>query len=176
MYADPALDHKPALLEQRGGAYYSEAAAASSPRCSPDGARHYVDVRNNRSVAGLPDDAVVEVPATVDLAGAHRFPSHHSRRSCSACQAVTAYEVLTIRRPAPATAGSRCARCSPIRWYGSGTAPSAPRRLARGQPPAPAAVLRQVDAGDRRWLITSSVSTPATPRQKSSSPRRLAAC
>ena len=28
MYADPALDRKPALLEQRGGAYYSEAAVA----------------------------------------------------------------------------------------------------------------------------------------------------
>ena len=26
LYADPALDEKPALLEQRGGAYYSEAA------------------------------------------------------------------------------------------------------------------------------------------------------
>jgi 6-phospho-beta-glucosidase len=33
MYADPALDHKPALLEQRGGAYYSEAARRWSPRC-----------------------------------------------------------------------------------------------------------------------------------------------
>ena len=28
MYADPALDEKPALLAQRGGAYYSEAAVA----------------------------------------------------------------------------------------------------------------------------------------------------
>ena len=27
MYADPSLDTKPELLEQRGGAYYSEAAA-----------------------------------------------------------------------------------------------------------------------------------------------------
>ena len=28
LYRDPALDHKPELLERRGGAYYSEAAAA----------------------------------------------------------------------------------------------------------------------------------------------------
>ena len=64
MYADPALDHKPALLEQRGGAYYSEAAAALvTSLLTGDGAHHYVDVRNGGTIAGLPDEAVVEVPA-----------------------------------------------------------------------------------------------------------------
>src|SRR6266542_5037228 len=35
LYRDPALDTKPALLERRGGAFYSEAAAQLSPRCTP---------------------------------------------------------------------------------------------------------------------------------------------
>jgi 6-phospho-beta-glucosidase len=99
MYADPALDHKPALLEQRGGAYYSEAAAALvTSLLTGDGAHHYVDVRNNGSVAGLPDDAVVEVPATVDLAGAHPVPiAPLAPELLGLVQAVTAYEVLTIQ-------------------------------------------------------------------------------
>ena len=99
MYADPALDHKPPLLEQRGGAYYSEAAAALvTSLLTGDRARHYVDVRNNGSVAGLPDDAVVEVPATVDLAGAHPVPiAPLAPELLGLVQAVTAYEVLTIQ-------------------------------------------------------------------------------
>jgi len=99
MYADPALDHKPALLEQRGGAYYSEAAAALViSLLTGDRAHHYVNVRNNGSVAGLPDDAVVEVPATVDRAGAHPVPiAPLAPELLGLVQTVTAYEVLTIQ-------------------------------------------------------------------------------
>jgi 6-phospho-beta-glucosidase len=99
MYADPALDHKPALLEQRGGAYYSEAAAALvTSLLTGDRAHHYVNVRNNGSVAGLPDDAVVEVPATVDRAGAHPdLIAPLAPELLGLVQAVTAYEVLTIQ-------------------------------------------------------------------------------
>jgi len=99
MYANPALDHKPALLEQRGGAYYSEAAAALvTSLLTGDRAHHYVNVRNNGSVAGLPDDAVVEVPATVDRAGAHPVPiAPLAPELLGLVQAVTAYEVLTIQ-------------------------------------------------------------------------------
>jgi len=99
MYADPALDHKPALLEQRGGAYYSEAAAALvTSLLTGDHAHHYVNVRNNGSVAGLPDDAVVEVPATVDRAGAHPVPiAPLAPELLGLVQTVTAYEVLTIQ-------------------------------------------------------------------------------
>ena len=85
MYADPALDHKPALLEQRGGAYYSEAAAALvTSLLTGDHAHHYVNVRNNGSVAGLPDDAVVEVPATVDAARVRSSPALPLQRSVAA--------------------------------------------------------------------------------------------
>ncbi|GAB3598517.1 6-phospho-beta-glucosidase [Angustibacter peucedani] len=98
MYADPALDHKPALLEQRGGAYYSEAAAALvTSLLTGDGGHHYVDVRNDGTVAGLPDDAVVEVPALVDRRGAHPLPvAPLPPEMLGLVQAVTAYEVLAV--------------------------------------------------------------------------------
>jgi 6-phospho-beta-glucosidase len=106
MYADPALDHKPALLEQRGGAYYSEAAAALvTSLLTGDGAHHYVNVRNQGAIDGLPDDAVVEVPATVDTAGAHAATvAPLAPELLGLVQAVTAYEVLTIEA---ARTGSR---------------------------------------------------------------------
>jgi 6-phospho-beta-glucosidase len=98
MYADPALDHKPALLESRGGAYYSEAAAALvTSLLTGDGGHHYVNVRNNGTVAGLPDEAVVEVPALVDLGGAHPVPVRPlPPEMLGLVQAVTAYEELAI--------------------------------------------------------------------------------
>jgi 6-phospho-beta-glucosidase len=99
MYADPALDHKPELLEQRGGAYYSEAAAALvTSLLTGDGGHHYVDVRNNGTIVGLPDVAVVEVPALVDDAGAHPLPvAPLAPEMLGLVQAVTAYEVLTVQ-------------------------------------------------------------------------------
>src|SRR5262245_59419477 len=99
MYADPELDHKPELLEQRGGAYYSEAAAALvTSLLTGDGAHHYVDLRNNGTIEGLPDDAVVEVPANVGLSGATPVPvAALAPEMLGLVQAVTAYEVLTIQ-------------------------------------------------------------------------------
>ena len=48
------LTEKPALLEQRGGAFYSEAALGLvSSLVSGDGAVHEVDVRNDGTLAGL---------------------------------------------------------------------------------------------------------------------------
>jgi 6-phospho-beta-glucosidase len=98
LYEDPALDHKPELLERRGGAYYSEAAAALvTSLLTGDGEHHYVDVRNNGVVAGLPDEAVVEVPAHVDTAGPHPVPVPTlPPEMLGLVQAVTAYETLTI--------------------------------------------------------------------------------
>jgi 6-phospho-beta-glucosidase len=98
MYADPALDSKPELLERRGGAYYSEAAAALvTSLFTGDGGHHYVDVRNDGTIAGLPGEAVVEVPAVVDTAGAHPIPvAPLAPELLGLVQAVTAYEVLAI--------------------------------------------------------------------------------
>src|SRR4051812_13477120 len=96
MYADPALDRQPELLQQRGGAYYSEAAAALvTSLLTGDGGHHYVDVRNDGTIAGLPDDAVVEVPAHVDGTGAHPVAVPPlPPEQLGLVQAVTAYEVL----------------------------------------------------------------------------------
>jgi 6-phospho-beta-glucosidase len=66
MYRDPALGEKPALLEQRGGAFYSEAAVGLvGSLVHGDGAVHEVDIRNDGTLAGLAADDVVEVPARV---------------------------------------------------------------------------------------------------------------
>jgi 6-phospho-beta-glucosidase len=98
MYRDPALDRKPALLEQRGGAYYSEAAAGLvTSLLTGDDAHHYVDLRNNGTIAGLPDEAVVEVPAIVGRDGARPVAVPPlAPEMLGLVEAVTAYEVLTI--------------------------------------------------------------------------------
>jgi 6-phospho-beta-glucosidase len=75
MYADPALDTKPALLERRGGAYYSEAAVDLVASLSADrGDVQVVNVRNGDRLPFLPPEAVVEVPARVTAAGADPLP------------------------------------------------------------------------------------------------------
>ncbi|NXY98450.1 6-phospho-beta-glucosidase [Streptomyces sp. BR123] len=80
LYADPALDEKPALLARRGGAFYSEAAvdlaaallgngAAGSGGGTAAGSVQVVNTLNNGTLPFLPDDAVVEVQARVDRSG-----------------------------------------------------------------------------------------------------------
>ena len=81
MYRDPTLDEKPALLANRGGAFYSEAAAqliASLHDGSGD--VQVVDVRNDGALPDLPDDAVVEIPARIDRDGAHPLAAAHRWR------------------------------------------------------------------------------------------------
>jgi 6-phospho-beta-glucosidase len=71
LYRDPGLTEKPALLEQRGGAFYSEAAVALVASLRSDtGDVQVVDVRNGGTLAGLADDDVVEVPARIGSQGA----------------------------------------------------------------------------------------------------------
>ncbi|HEY8043738.1 MAG TPA: 6-phospho-beta-glucosidase [Streptosporangiaceae bacterium] len=71
MYADPALDHKPALLSERGGAFYSEAAVALLASLVGDtGDTQVVNVRNGHTFGFLPADAVIEVPAVIGADGA----------------------------------------------------------------------------------------------------------
>jgi 6-phospho-beta-glucosidase len=71
MYRDVALVEKPALLGERGGAYYSEAAVgliAALHGLDPDGV-HSVNIRNNGTLPFLPNHAVIEVSARAGLAG-----------------------------------------------------------------------------------------------------------
>jgi 6-phospho-beta-glucosidase len=98
MYRDPSLSEKPALLERRGGAFYSEAAVGLVASLSTgDGAVHVVDVRNGGTLAGLADDDVVEVPARVTTAGAEPLPQPPlAPELLGLVQHVTAYERLTV--------------------------------------------------------------------------------
>jgi 6-phospho-beta-glucosidase len=75
LYRDPTLDTKPELLEHRGGAFYSEAAAQLIASLQDGrGDTQVVDVRNDGTLPGLADDDIVEVPATIDRTGAHPIP------------------------------------------------------------------------------------------------------
>ncbi|MFD5704046.1 6-phospho-beta-glucosidase [Streptomyces lasiicapitis] len=71
MYGDPALDEKPELLAKRGGAFYSEAAVDLAASLLGGGGSPYqvVNTHNNGTLPFLPDDAVIEVQATVDASG-----------------------------------------------------------------------------------------------------------
>jgi len=74
-YRDPQRVTKPDKLSHRGGAYYSEAAVRLVASLhAGTGDVQVVDVPNRGSIPGLPDDAVVEVPCTVDHQGAHPLP------------------------------------------------------------------------------------------------------
>jgi 6-phospho-beta-glucosidase len=96
LYRDPALAEKPALLEQRGGAFYSEAAVALVASLTADtGDVQVVDVRNRGTLAGLADDDVVEVPARIARAGAEPLPqSPLAPELLGLVQHVAAYERL----------------------------------------------------------------------------------
>jgi 6-phospho-beta-glucosidase len=75
MYRDPNVDTKPDLLGQRGGAYYSEAAINLLASLTADrGDVQVVNLRNDGTLPFLPDDAVIEVPATIGADGARAEP------------------------------------------------------------------------------------------------------
>lgn len=98
MYADPALDEKPELLSKRGGAFYSEAAVAlASSLLNDTGDVQVVNTRNNGTLPFLPDDAVIEVPATVDARGTTPLPVRPLEPLYAGLVAsVTAYENLAL--------------------------------------------------------------------------------
>ena len=106
LYRDPSLDVKPKLLEQRGGAYYSDAAAALVASLhAGTGDVQVVNVRNDGAIPNLPDDAVVEVSARVDHDGAHPLPvAPLAPEMLGLVEHAKAYELITIDA---ATSGDR---------------------------------------------------------------------
>lgn len=99
MYRDPALAEKPALLAERGGAFYSEAAAQLIASLH-DGAGdvQVVDIRNDGALPDLPADAVVEIPARIDRDGAHALPQRPLDPDVlGLVQAVKGYERMAVR-------------------------------------------------------------------------------
>jgi len=97
LYRDPNLNEKPALLERRGGAFYSEAATGLAASLASDsGEVHVVDLRNEGTLAGLADDDAVEVPARVDRNGPAPLPQAPlAAELLGLAQHVAAYERLT---------------------------------------------------------------------------------
>jgi 6-phospho-beta-glucosidase len=99
MYADPKLDVKPKLLEQRGGAFYSEAAAMLVESLHGDrGDVQVVNVRNGGAIPNLAADAVVEVACRIDADGATPLPVEPlAPEMLGLVEQVKAYERLTVR-------------------------------------------------------------------------------
>ena len=106
LYRDPSVTEKPTLLETRGGAYYSEAAAQLIASLDAGtGDVQVVDIRNDGTLPDLPANAVVEVPAVIDSAGAHPLPQAPlAPEMRGLVQAVRAYEELAV---AAAISGDR---------------------------------------------------------------------
>lgn len=106
LYRDPDLAEKPELLERRGGAFYSEAAAqliASLHEGTGD--VQVVNVRNDGALPDLPDDAVVEILARIDRDGAHPIPvAPLAPEMLGLVEHVKAYERLAVQA---ATTGDR---------------------------------------------------------------------
>jgi len=106
MYRNPNLNEKPRLLERRGGAFYSEAAAQLIASLHDGrGDVQVVDVRNGwgrgetagRALPELPESAVVEVPARITREGATPLPQAPLDPGMRGLvQAVKAYEELAI--------------------------------------------------------------------------------
>ena len=98
LYRDPDLDVKPALLDDRGGAYYSEAAARLIASLHDGrGDTQVVDVRNDGAIPDLGPTDVVEVAGRIDRDGAH--PIAVSRLAADQRELVIQvkrYERLTI--------------------------------------------------------------------------------
>jgi 6-phospho-beta-glucosidase len=97
-YQDPDLHEKPPELMERGGAYYSESAAAlMADMWSDAGSVQVVNVRNDGALPGLPDDVVIEAPARIGRSGAVALSTAPLRADVDALvRTVKDYELLTI--------------------------------------------------------------------------------
>ncbi|OIB04779.1 6-phospho-beta-glucosidase [Paenibacillus sp. LC231] len=106
IYEQPGLAEKPKQLEQRGGAYYSEAAVNLMKAIHTDsGEIQTLNVMNGDTLDFLPVDASIEVNCVVTKNGA--FPVPVERVPAAAVgliQAVKTYESLAIEA---AVTGSR---------------------------------------------------------------------
>lgn len=100
LYKDPELKVKPAQLEQRGGAYYSEAAVELITSIY-NNARNIqvVNVRNNGVIPGLGQDVSVEVSCLISSDGATPVMLRGGplpAEILGLIQVVKAYEELTV--------------------------------------------------------------------------------
>ncbi len=99
MYRDPNLHQKPALLEKRGGAYYSKAAVSLITAIANDKKEvHILNTLNEGALPGLDRRAVVEVPSQIGSQGARpRAVDPMPPQIRGLVQAVKAYEELAAK-------------------------------------------------------------------------------
>src|SRR5262249_249027 len=121
--------HKPEMLSQRGGAFYSEAAVALLASLTTGaGDVQVVNLRNRGTLPFLDDDAVIEVPAVIGTAGAQAVPvgplappEPGARGARARCQHTRNWP--WTRRCTAGAAGWR-ARCWHTPWSASTTWPA----------------------------------------------------
>lgn len=100
LYQDVSLTDKPALLEQRGGAYYSTAAVSLIDALENDkNEYHVVNVKNKGALPFMDKDDVVEVKCLVNKDGI--FPveikNFNNSMVIGLMKAVKAYEKLAVK-------------------------------------------------------------------------------
>lgn len=99
LYKDEELKEKPKELEKRGGAYYSEAAVSLISAIYNDKREvHVVNIVNNGTIKGLPDDCVIERNCLIDRRGATPITLKEELpiEALGVVQAVKAYEVPAV--------------------------------------------------------------------------------
>ena len=96
-YKDENLDVKPKELEQRGGAYYSDAACnLISSLYNGTGDIQVVDTLNQGAITNLPDDVVVEVSSVITKDGPKPvFIGDLPVQVAGLIQQLKAFEILT---------------------------------------------------------------------------------
>ena len=166
LYKDPTLDTKPKLLEERGGAFYSDAAAALVASLhAGTGDVQVVNVRNDGAIPNIADDAVVEVAARIDGDGAHPLAVDPlPPEMLGLVQHAKAFELLTARAAMSGdrTLALKALMTNPlVRDYD--TAKPLLEALVRCEPAASAAVLPE--------RLTSALSRSAASRRSAGSSR-----
>lgn len=98
IYRDPSQHEKPALLAERGGAWYSRAALdVMAALLSPTPRVEIVNVLNRGAIPGLPDDASVEIPTELSSHGVRPLPQAPvPEEYFGLMRQVKGYERLTI--------------------------------------------------------------------------------
>ena len=101
LYQDENITEKPALLDKRGGAYYSEAAVSLVDAIENDlNTTHVVNVANQGTIPFLPPEEVAEVKCRVGKGGPMPLPlldANINPHIIGMVQAVKAYEKLTLK-------------------------------------------------------------------------------
>jgi len=97
-YSDRSLKKMPPELMERGGAYYSTAAAQLIEAIALGlGQEHIVNTRQGGAVEGIPEDWVMELPCRVDRKGIHPLPAEPLPAFADGLlRTIKAYELYTV--------------------------------------------------------------------------------